>query len=67
MSLNGLDATDVNAAYLAALGEGGGWYFTLRDPTSEVARYADDIGSCFNMPVGPRSACYKRVPGVSKS
>ena len=26
MSLNGLDATEVNDAYQAALGEGGGWY-----------------------------------------
>lgn len=26
MSLNGLDAADVNEAHLAALGEGGGWY-----------------------------------------
>lgn len=26
MSLNGLDATEVNEAYQSALGEGGGWY-----------------------------------------
>ena len=57
MSLNGLDATDVNEAYLAALGEGGGWYFTPRATSSEVTKYADDSGSCFNMPAGPRSAC----------
>ena len=57
MSLNGLDATDVNEAYLAALGEGGGWYLIPGAPTSEVTRYADDIGSCFNMPVGRRSVC----------
>ena len=57
MSLNGLDATDVNEAYLAALGEGGGWYFIPGAPQSEVPKYADNIGSCFNMPVGPRSVC----------
>ena len=67
MSLNGLDATDVNEAYLAALGEGGGWYFTPGAPTSEDTRYADDIGFCFTMPVGPRLACSKRVLGGSKS
>lgn len=26
MSLNGLEATDVNEAYQSALGEGGGWF-----------------------------------------
>ena len=30
MSLNGLDAVEVNEAYQSALGEGGGWY---EDPT----------------------------------
>ena len=29
MSLNGLDATDVNEAYVSALSEGGGWYGLL--------------------------------------
>lgn len=32
MSLNGLDATVVNEAYQAALGEGGGWYAFLTIP-----------------------------------
>lgn len=31
MSLNGLEATEVNNAYQAALGEGGGW-FVFREP-----------------------------------
>ena len=26
MSLNGLEATEVNEAYQSALGEGGGWF-----------------------------------------
>lgn len=29
MSLEGLDATEVNEAYSSALGEGGGWYLPL--------------------------------------
>lgn len=29
MSLDGLDAGEVNEAYASALGEGGGWYGSL--------------------------------------
>ena len=36
MSLNGLDATDVNDAYVSALSEGGGWYDLLSVATSNV-------------------------------
>lgn len=36
MSLNGLDATDVNEAYISALGEGGGWYDLLSIATSTL-------------------------------
>lgn len=30
MSLNGLEATEVNDAYQAALDEGGGWFVLLK-------------------------------------
>ena len=36
MSLNGLDATDVNEAYVSALGEGGGWYDLLSIAASNL-------------------------------
>ena len=35
MSLNGLEATEVNDAYQAALGEGGGWFVFLKTPSGE--------------------------------
>ena len=49
MSLNGLDATEVNDAYQAALGEGGGWYVF---PTSALEKSREftlkmfSVGSC---------------------
>ena len=36
MSLNGLDATEVNDAYQAALGEGGGWYVFPRSALEKL-------------------------------
>lgn len=33
MSLNGLDATDINEAFQSALAEGGGWYQLPLTPT----------------------------------
>ena len=35
MSLNGLEATDVNDAYHAALGEGGGWFVFPKSPAEK--------------------------------
>ena len=35
MSLNGLEATEVNDAYQAALGEGGGWFVFLKKEDKE--------------------------------
>lgn len=34
MSLNGLDATDINEAFQSALAEGGGWYELPLTPTN---------------------------------
>ncbi|KAL8692645.1 MAG: hypothetical protein Q9218_002378 [Villophora microphyllina] len=36
MSLNGLNATEINDAYQAALGEGGGWFLLKYDTRDEV-------------------------------
>ena len=40
MSLTGLDATDVNEAYVSALSEGGGWYDILSIATPIVLTYS---------------------------
>ncbi len=37
MSLDGLDAREVNEAYASALGEGGGWYVSLITSRSSQA------------------------------
>ena len=46
MSLNGLDATEVNDAYQAALGEGGGWYGFLR---SALEKFAEILLTTFSV------------------
>ena len=38
MSLNGLEAAEVNDAYQAALDEGGGWFVFLRSREKQVKR-----------------------------
>ena len=43
MSLNGLDATEVNDAYQAALGEGGGWYVFVKRSLEEKETNANDF------------------------
>lgn len=38
MSLNGLDATEVNDAFQAALCEGGGWFVFLKRSRGKIKR-----------------------------
>ena len=47
MSLNGLEANEVNDAYQAALGEGGGWLVFQMAPEKESSSGANDFFSRF--------------------
>ncbi|KAL2048263.1 hypothetical protein N7G274_000174 [Stereocaulon virgatum] len=44
MSLNGLEATEVNEAYQSALGEGGGWFLLKYTSRDEVGLYEKGSG-----------------------
>ena len=47
MSLNGLEAPEVNDAYQAALSEGGGWLVLLKPPQDkESEANSVSVGSC---------------------
>ncbi len=49
MSLNGLEAVEVNEAYQSALGEGGGWYVDFGScQDGKLELIALDAGSCSN-------------------
>ena len=39
MSINGLDASEVNDAYQSALAEGGGWYLIMLILVAEGSSY----------------------------
>ena len=51
MSLNGLEATEVNEAYQSALGEGGGWYVDAHSfRTTTLALITSYPGCCSSTP-----------------
>ena len=43
MSLNGLEATEINDAYQAALGEGGGWFVFLKRPQEKEKKRKEKV------------------------
>ena len=65
MSLNGLEATEINDAYQAALGEGGGWFVFLKRPQEKERKgkkrcpklMTSSVGSYSIMLVEMRWAC----------